>query len=317
MPGYTTLIIDDFENFRGFVLSALQQRAEFKIIYQAADGLDGVQQATELKPDLILVDIGLPKLNGIEVARRIRKVSPNSKILFFTQESSPDVVQEALNAGAHGYVAKVDAGKELLPAVYAVLQGKQFISSGLRPPASARDHEHTVHELASYRDNATLVKDFVRFIEAALRAGNPAIVIATESHRTAILDALQARLDMTAAIKEGRFVSLDARDTISTFMVNDHPDSVKVSKAVRDLVSKAAQVAKCARPRVAACGEMGPMLLASGNGDAAIELEHLTFEIAKSCDVDILCGYVQKDIQAGNSNIFEKICAEHSAVYHL
>jgi DNA-binding NarL/FixJ family response regulator len=76
--------------------------------------LEAVQKALELQPDLILLDIGLPRLNGIEVARRIRKVSPGSKILFVSQESSADAVQEALGTGARGYVVKTDAGTELL-----------------------------------------------------------------------------------------------------------------------------------------------------------------------------------------------------------
>jgi DNA-binding NarL/FixJ family response regulator len=84
-----------------------------------------------LQPDLILLDIGLPSMNGIEAARRIRKLSPKSKILFVSQESSADLVQEALALGALGYVVKTDAGKELLTAVKAVVQGKQYLSSGL------------------------------------------------------------------------------------------------------------------------------------------------------------------------------------------
>jgi DNA-binding NarL/FixJ family response regulator len=316
MVGYTTLIVEDFENLRRFILLTLQQRAEFQIIYQASDGLEGVQQAEHLQPDLIVLDIGLPKLNGLEAARRIRKISPSSKILFLTQESSAEVVQEAVSLGAHGYVLKADLGHDLITAVDAILQGKRFISSNIGPRASERDHKHPVHEVAAYKDDATLVDDFVRFIEAALRIGNSAIVIATECHRAAILQALHARWDIAAAIREGSFISLDASDTISTFMVNDLPDSVKVSKGVGDLVSRAAKVAKCERPRVAACGEMGPVLLASGKGEAAIQLERLTHEIAKNCDVNILCGYMQKDVQAGNSKIFEKICAEHTAIYY-
>jgi CheY-like chemotaxis protein len=87
MPGYAALLIEDFKEFRRFVLSSLQQTAKFQAIYEASDGLEGVQRANELQPDLIVLDIGLPKLDGIEVARRIRKVSANSKILFWTQES--------------------------------------------------------------------------------------------------------------------------------------------------------------------------------------------------------------------------------------
>jgi DNA-binding NarL/FixJ family response regulator len=86
---------------------------------RSADGLEAVHKAEELQPDLILLDIGLPRLNGIEAARRIRKLSPMSRILFMSQESSADVVQVALNLGAVGYIAKVDAGSELLAAVEA------------------------------------------------------------------------------------------------------------------------------------------------------------------------------------------------------
>jgi DNA-binding NarL/FixJ family response regulator len=77
------------------------------------------------------MDIGLPTLNGIETARRIREVSPASKILFVSENRSPDIVQEVLTNGAAGYVVKSDAASELLPAIKAVLEGKRFISASL------------------------------------------------------------------------------------------------------------------------------------------------------------------------------------------
>jgi DNA-binding NarL/FixJ family response regulator len=125
------LVVDDFDRFRQFVVLSLRQRAEFQLIYEASDGLEAVERAEELKPDLILLDIALPRVNGIEAARRIRKVSPNSKILFVSQESSADVVHEALHLGAQGYLLKADAANELLPAVDAVLQGRQYLSRSL------------------------------------------------------------------------------------------------------------------------------------------------------------------------------------------
>jgi len=124
------LVVDDYGPWRRFVLCALQKRREFRIS-EACDGLEAVQKAEELQPDLILLDIGLPKLNGIDSARRIRRLSPNSKILFISENRSTDIAGEALRAGGSGYVAKVDAGSELLPAVEALLKGKQFISASL------------------------------------------------------------------------------------------------------------------------------------------------------------------------------------------
>jgi DNA-binding NarL/FixJ family response regulator len=125
------LVVEDHEPFRQFVCSNLGKRPELQIVGEVSDGLEAVRTAEELQPDLILLDVGLPTLNGIEAARRIRKLSIESKILFVSQESSADVVQEALRLGALGYVAKTHAGIELLAAVEAVSQGRRFVSPGL------------------------------------------------------------------------------------------------------------------------------------------------------------------------------------------
>jgi DNA-binding NarL/FixJ family response regulator len=102
-----------------------------QVIGEASDGLEAVQRAQELRPDLILLDIGLPTLNGIEAARRIREVSPASKILFVSENRSAGIAEEALSTGAGGYVLKSDAAGELLPATKAVLEGKRLISASL------------------------------------------------------------------------------------------------------------------------------------------------------------------------------------------
>jgi len=122
------LVVDDFEPFRRFVSSTLGKRQALQIVGEASDGLEAVRRAEALKPDLILLDIGLPTLNGMEAARQIRKLAPESKIIFLSQESCADVVQEALNLGAWGYVAKATAGRDLLAAVEAVLLGQHFVS---------------------------------------------------------------------------------------------------------------------------------------------------------------------------------------------
>jgi len=122
------MVVEDFQSFRSFICSKLAQKPEVQVICEASDGLEAVQKAEELKPDLILLDIGLPTLNGLAAARRIRGFAPESKIIFSTQETSPDFVQEALSLGAWGYVFKVHAERDLLPAINAVLSGHQFVS---------------------------------------------------------------------------------------------------------------------------------------------------------------------------------------------
>ena len=119
------------QDFRRLIGSTLSQRPDLRVICEVCDGEDAVRKAAELKPDLILLDIGLPTLNGLDAARQIRKIVPQSKIIFVTQEFSPDIVQEALGLGASGYVLKSKIRRDLLAAVTTVLEGKQFVSSEL------------------------------------------------------------------------------------------------------------------------------------------------------------------------------------------
>ena len=125
------LVVDDFEPFRRVVASILQKQPELQIICEVSDGLEAVQRAEKLQPDLILLDIGLPNLNGIEAASHIRQVAPGAKIIFLTQNSDKEIVAAALSTGAHGYVLKKDAGRELLTGLAGVLGGNDFVSSGI------------------------------------------------------------------------------------------------------------------------------------------------------------------------------------------
>ena len=124
--------------FRAFVASLLGEKPSLRVICEVGDGLQAVKRAQELSPDLILLDIGLPGLNGIEAARQMLKIIPESKIIFLTQETSAELVHEALSLGACGYVVKSRAGSELLGAIEAALQGERFISTGLDGGESAK-----------------------------------------------------------------------------------------------------------------------------------------------------------------------------------
>ena len=126
------LVVDDVELWRTFVRMHLEKEPNLHVISVAADGLDAVRKAEELRPDLILLDISLPGLNGLEVARQICAGAPRSTILFLSGESDPDVVRHAFSAGGLGYVLKSDAGRDLIPAIESVLLGRRFVSSSLR-----------------------------------------------------------------------------------------------------------------------------------------------------------------------------------------
>ena len=125
----TVLVVDDYSPFRSWVTSFLRDKLDLKTVIEAADGLEAVKKAEELQPEMILLDIGLPKLNGIDAARQIRRVAPESRIIFLSQETSNDIEQAAMDSGGLGYVTKVSAATDLPKAIEAVLRGQRFVSS--------------------------------------------------------------------------------------------------------------------------------------------------------------------------------------------
>jgi len=117
----SVLVVDDVAVWRVEVRKMLEMQPEFQIVGEACDGLQAIQKTAELNPDLILLDIGMPVLNGLEAAKQIQRISPRSKIVFLTQEPDADLRRAALNAGGEGYVLKGNAASELLDTIAAAL----------------------------------------------------------------------------------------------------------------------------------------------------------------------------------------------------
>lgn len=333
--------MEDYEPFRRFLISTLQNGVEVRDIHEVSDGLEAIQEAQRLQPDLILLDIGLPTLNGFEAARQIRELSPTSKIIFVTQESSADMVQEALNIGASGYVVKADAGGELIAAVTTVLRGEQFIGSRFAGhdfsgtwnlqstdafshdeyPASEPIPIRTVeiahrHDAHFYSNDDFLMDGFTQCIVTALDGGSAVIVFASESHRNRLISRLQAHgVDIIAAIDQRRYIPLDSVDTLSKFMVDDLPDPIRLLKVLNDLIATASS-GTGAHTRVVACGGLAPVLLSQGKPESAIRLEQLWDQVVKRYGLDTLCTYSRNSFESEQGeDVFQRICALHSAVH--
>jgi DNA-binding NarL/FixJ family response regulator len=335
-PLIRVLVVDDYEPFRRFARSTLGERADFQVVAEASDGLEAVRTTAELQPDLILLDIGLPKLNGIEAARRIREQSPKSKILFFSENRSPEIVGEALGTGAGGYLLKSDAARELFAAMDAVLRGKPFRSSSLSshpdgedpgkgparrigaPIRERRDQIAGHHEVVFYSEDGQLIGKLSNFFGAALNAGNAAVVIATAPHQELLLQSLRANgVDIATAITQGRYLTADADKAMSHCMVNGVLDSAHFLECFGTLISKAADAVGGEHARVAAFGENGDLLLKHGHLEAVIEDEKLGNQLCETYPVDILCGYLLEHSNDIAGGLMHQICAEHSAVCHV
>jgi DNA-binding NarL/FixJ family response regulator len=125
------LLVDDHEVARRSIRSILSRQTGLDVIGETADGEEAVKKAEELHPTIILLDISLPGISGIQAARQIRVVSPNSRIIFISQHDSIQTAKDALSVGAHGYVVKSDAGRDLLMAIGTVHEGRTFVSRTL------------------------------------------------------------------------------------------------------------------------------------------------------------------------------------------
>jgi two-component system nitrate/nitrite response regulator NarL len=292
------LVVEDFAPFRRLVCTALQK---FETT-EAADGLEGVQKAEQLQPDLILLDINLPKLHGFGVAQRIRQVAPRARLIFLSQESSPDIVRRALRLGAHGYVQKLSAATDLLRAIETVLSGRRFVSRSVEyaDPADA-PQSPARHEMRFCPDFAATVDALAHFMATALNAGDAAIAVVTAANREPLLQRLRNQVaDIDGAIARGLCLPLAADD------LSDADRFLEVINGARDAAARFGK----AHPRVVACGDRAGQLWAEGRVDEVIHVERLCRLLPH--DVDILCVYPvphDKDDEA-----LMRVCAEHTAV---
>jgi len=278
----TILVVEDHAPFRRLICTALQRRAEFRTV-EAADGSEAVHKAEDLRPDVILLDYNLPKLNGFEVAARIRTFAPHTPLIFLSQEFSPDIVREAFRLGAHGYVQKNRAARDLLPAIDAALGGHR-------------------HEIVFCSDDAAIVDGLTRFVATAVNAADAALVLATESHRQGLRHRLRAKgVDIDLAIQRGTYLSLDAEQP---------PEPAQFLEAINGLRAAAVKAGKV-HPRIAFCGERAGRLWAEGRTAEAVQLEQFCDELAP--DVDILCLYPLP--RNTDDDALERICAEHTAIH--
>ena len=310
---HRVLVVEDHEPFRRVLCDLLRERADVLIVGEAADGLEAVRQAEALRPDVVMLDIGLPLLNGVDAAVRIRAKAPDVKVMFVTNESSLEVVEQAFKRGAHGYVYKPRMRRDVLRVFDAITRGGGFVSGGLERVARGDSLASHRHDLLFCSSDEVLVDAFSRFITGVLSEGNVVIALVTDAHDISLTRRLQASPDFASAIGEGRYITVNINELLAKVMVNGWPDPTRFLDTTEELLIEVARRGTGRRPTVAAVSECTPTVWVHGYLEAAIQLERLWDEMAKSRQMDILCGY---PLTAREENVqaVRTLCAEHTAV---
>jgi DNA-binding NarL/FixJ family response regulator len=320
---YRVLVVDDYEPWRRQVGSALRSDSRWQVVGEASDGHEAVELAGALKPDLILLDLGLPTLTGIDAARRILALDPAVRIVFLSEHRSWDIVQVALGTGACGYVVKSDVDADLPSVLEGIVAGRRFLSASVVKPALTRatsgpfDQRPRRHQAAFYSDETSLLDAYSRFIGSALEAGHAAILVASRSRQEQLERRLQAEgVDSDRARTEGRYLPLNLEEALATFMLGGRVDDARFLSAATALLMRAASAAAGERLLVAACGDGAGTLWREGRVEEAIRLEQLWDQLARTYNIDVFCGYLAPASGPGQeSDAFTRICAEHSCVH--
>src|SRR2546429_2686174 len=129
MAAFRIFIADDHEVVRKGLCALLQAQPDWEVCGEAADGREAVEKAQQMKPDVVILDIGMPSLNGLEATRQILKTNPHAKVLILTLHDSDQVVREVLNAGARGFLLKSGAARDLVAAGGGPRPGESFFTS--------------------------------------------------------------------------------------------------------------------------------------------------------------------------------------------
>jgi DNA-binding NarL/FixJ family response regulator len=317
------LVVDDYEPWRRHVATTLSNSPRWRIVAEAADGQDAVKKAADFRPDLILLDVGLPVLNGIEAARQILAHEPSRRILFVSEHQSWEVAEAALCTGARGYICKSDSGRELSPAMDAIVEGGRFVAArfgGRVDEKTARRSASTSslrHEAVFYSSDDLLIDEWASVAQGALEAGATFIVVAFDKRRDRIQAMLEDRgVNIVRALCDGRYVSLSVDEAISQWMVDGRPDETRFWTAATSLMLAAAKASTAEQPHVVACGECAPSLCAQGHVEAAIRLEQLWDELAATYHLDIFCGYSSDGCRCEDArDARERLNAIHTAMY--
>jgi len=289
---------------------------EFELVAAVTDGRQAVDAVSRLDPDVAVLDITMPELDGFRTAQALRKAGARAKVVFLTLHDADEYVEAALRSGANGYVLKSRMEADLPGALRHALAGRYFLPSLTALSTLAGDAgRHTLHCRAN---DGSCHDGVVEMLLAAIARGELTVVIASGALREGIARGLEAAgCDLSAVRAKGTYVEFDAADASSQTMRNGLPDRGEVAKMVDSLERRRLARAPGGRNRVTIFGEMSGLLMQAGNFEAGIRMEQLWSELTHTLPYFTACSYPARLLgPERHSDVWAAVCAEHSAVCH-
>ena len=280
------VVADDHDTMRAGIASLLA--SEFDVVSSVADGQSAVEAAGVLCPDLVVLDISMPRLSGFEAAALIRELPDPPRIVFATAYDDASIDSAASALGASAVVRKREMLTELVPAIRRAL---------------------LFHAVCFYDDSRSLARTVARFIGEGLASSQAAVIVATASHGASLRDELSRMgVDSRERIEQGVLLMFDADEVLSRVMIGSQPDPERFQDTINSIVDTAAGTR---RRLVRIYGEMVDVLWNSGREDAALSLEYLWHRLIAGRKCSLLCGY-SSAVRHGDG--FDTICDRHSHV---
>ena len=306
------LLADDHVGMLESVARAIG--ADFDVVAMVTGGRQALEASHRLEPDLIVLDITMPDLDGFGTARELKRMGSRAKIVFLSMHDGDEYMREAIACRANGYVLKTRVHADLVVALEHALAGSLFVPSV--PSLAATDQ--CGHAAYFYTDDDVFVDVAARFLDAAIRQGDVIAVTLDEANRKAVAHRLQAWGWDPAQMKEqGRYLESDAADAVAQVIRDGRLDTNRLTEMIDGLERARLASGQGPQSRLTICGTMSVLLCQDGNVDAAIQLERTWDDLTRTGRFLTLCAYPLECLRPdATPDLFTDICSHHSVVSH-
>jgi DNA-binding NarL/FixJ family response regulator len=343
MSSVKILIVDDRKLFRRMVRSLVESQPDYDICGEAGDGIEAIEKVRQLRPDIVLMDINMPRMNGLEATRIIRFEVPECDVIIVTQNDATVARVQARRANAKGFVTKSDLARDLLPTIEKFRNAKPEAhqastargrivqwggaavenNSSLHQTKSAESHGEPWcgllnsaaprdHIVQLYQDQQFLNRAVCRFAAAAITNGEGVILVPTVAHWDAFRPRLEREgVDVKAAEKRGQLTVVDADNLLPTFMRDGMPDSPVFLGLAQNVISQARGDGRY--PKVRWWGEMVNILWERGDVAASMQLEDQFDQLAHEQDIAIFCSFLMDNFDGDvHARMLPRLGENHS-----